>query len=163
MSERLFRSNRPGYPHLECFELGISGIRAKCQTHGWVIPFYNIIYGMTQLHVWAPLYQSGSWLWQCHCTLAVASALTHWQNCTCACKTLQTQRGQKHSALAVQACFYGISIDIFWKNFTGMFLRWLFTKIAQLVPLHWTRWPPELKGEKPFNDFFSLTSASILK
>ena len=44
-----------------------------------------------------------------------------------------------------------------------MFLRWLSTKIAQTVPLHWTRWPPELKIEKPLNEFSSLTSASILK
>ena len=55
------------------------------------------------------------------------------------------------------------SVDRFWNNFTGMFLRWLSTKIAQTVPLRWTRWPPELKIEKPLNDFSSLTSASILK
>ena len=55
------------------------------------------------------------------------------------------------------------SVDRFWNNFTGMFLRWLPTKIAQTVPLHWTRWPQELKIEKPLNDFPSLTSASILK
>ena len=44
-----------------------------------------------------------------------------------------------------------------------MFLRWLSTKIAQTVPLRWTRWPPELKIEKPLNDFSSLTSELILK
>ena len=44
-----------------------------------------------------------------------------------------------------------------------MFLRWLSTKIAQTVPLRWTRWPPELKIEKSSIDFSSLTSASILK
>ena len=36
------------------------------------------------------------------------------------------------------------SRDRLWNNFTGMFLRWLFTKIAQTVPLCWTRWLPEL-------------------
>ena len=55
------------------------------------------------------------------------------------------------------------SVDRFWNNFTGMFLRWLSTKIAQTVSLHWTRWPPELKIEKPLNEFAFLTSASILK
>ena len=54
-------------------------------------------------------------------------------------------------------------VDRFWNNFTGMFLRWLSTKIAQTVPLRWTRWPPELKIEKTLNDFSSLTSALILK
>ena len=51
----------------------------------------------------------------------------------------------------------------FWNNYTGMFLRWLSTKIAQTVSLHWTRWPPELKIEKPLNDFFSWTRRWILK
>ena len=54
------------------------------------------------------------------------------------------------------------SADRFWKNFTGMFLRWLSTN-AQTVLLLRTRWLPELKIEKPLNDFSSLTSASILK
>ena len=35
-------------------------------------------------------------------------------------------------------------------NFTEMFLRRPFTKIAQMVPLRWTIWPPELKIEKTF-------------
>ena len=51
----------------------------------------------------------------------------------------------------------------FWNNFTGRFLRWPSTKIAQTVPLHWTRWPPVLKLEKPLNDFFSWTRRWILK
>ena len=34
-----------------------------------------------------------------------------------------------------------------------MFLMWLSTKIAQTVQLYWTRWPPELKIEKPSIDF----------
>ena len=37
------------------------------------------------------------------------------------------------------------------------------TKIAQTVLRHWTRWPPELKIEKPSNDFSSLASAWIMK
>ena len=33
-----------------------------------------------------------------------------------------------------------------------MFLEWLSTKISKMVPLRWTKWPPELKIEKPLND-----------
>ena len=51
----------------------------------------------------------------------------------------------------------------FWNNFTGRFLGWPSTKIAQTVLLCWTRWPPELKIEKPLNDFFSWTRRWILK
>ena len=47
-------------------------------------------------------------------------------------------------------------------NFTGRFLGWPSTKIAQILPLRWTRWPPELKIEKPLN-FFSWTRRWILK
>ena len=36
----------------------------------------------------------------------------------------------------------------FQNTFTQMFLLWPFTKIAQMVLFHWTRWPPELKVEK---------------
>ena len=39
----------------------------------------------------------------------------------------------------------------FQNNFTGMFLGWPSTKIAQTVLLGWTRWPPELKLEKTLN------------
>ena len=38
----------------------------------------------------------------------------------------------------------------FWNNFTGRFVGWPSTKIAQTVLLHWSRWPPELKIEKKF-------------
>ena len=36
----------------------------------------------------------------------------------------------------------------FQNNFTGMFLGWPFIKIAKMVLLCWTKWPPELKIEK---------------
>ena len=35
-------------------------------------------------------------------------------------------------------------------HLTQMFLLCPFTKIAKMIPLHWTRWPPELKIEKIF-------------
>ena len=54
-------------------------------------------------------------------------------------------------------------LDGLWNNFTGRFLGWPSTKIAQIVPLCGTRWPPELKIEKPLNDFFSWTRGWILK
>ena len=41
----------------------------------------------------------------------------------------------------------------FQNNFTGMFLGWPSTKFVQTIPLGWTRWPPELKIEKPLNVF----------
>ena len=68
MSERFFRSNRPGYPHPVSPEL-----------EKW----------------W---YQSGGRWLQSHWTSAVASALSNRQNCACARKTLQTQRGRTHGA-----------------------------------------------------------------
>ena len=37
-----------------------------------------------------------------------------------------------------------------------MFLRWLSTKIAQTVPLRWTRWPSGLKIEKTFKQLLLL-------
>ena len=54
-------------------------------------------------------------------------------------------------------------LDRFWNNFTGRFLGWPSTKIAQTVLLRWTRWPPELKIEKPLNHFCSWTSRWLLK
>ena len=36
----------------------------------------------------------------------------------------------------------------FQNNFTDMFLGWPSTEIAKMVPLCWTKWPPELKIEK---------------
>ena len=46
----------------------------------------------------------GRWL-QCHWTSAVASAFSNRQNCTCAHKTLQIQRGQTHGAGCVRQWF----------------------------------------------------------
>ena len=43
----------------------------------------------------------------------------------------------------------------FQNNFTEMFLSSPFTKIAKMIPLHKTKWPPELKIEKNIlNDIF---------
>ena len=39
----------------------------------------------------------------------------------------------------------------FQSNFSEVFLLWPFTKIAKIVPLSWTKWPPELKIEKNNN------------
>ena len=36
----------------------------------------------------------------------------------------------------------------FQNNFSEMFLLCPFTKIAKIVWLRWTKWPPELKVEK---------------
>ena len=36
----------------------------------------------------------------------------------------------------------------FQSNFSEVFLLWPFTKIAKIIPLGWTKWPPELKIEK---------------
>ena len=46
----------------------------------------------------------GRWL-QCHWTSAVASALSNRQNCACARKTLQKQRGRTHGAGCVRQWF----------------------------------------------------------
>ena len=44
-----------------------------------------------------------------------------------------------------------------------MIVGWLSTKIAQIVPLRWTRWPPGLKIEKkPLNDVSSINTWPIL-
>ena len=37
----------------------------------------------------------------------------------------------------------------FQNNFTEVFLGWPSTKIAKMVLLCWTKWPPKLKVEKP--------------
>ena len=42
-------------------------------------------------------------------TSAVASALSNRQNCTCACKTLQTQRGRTHGTGLVGWLFWGLT------------------------------------------------------
>ena len=89
--------------------------------------------------------------------------MTLYQNCSNSSASLNKMAARAINRNKLLTTSSAISMDRFWNNFTGMFLRWLSTKIAQTVPLHWTRWPPELKIEKPLNDFFSLTSASILK
>ena len=66
MSDRFFRSNRPGYPHPVSSELENSGIRVA--------------------------------VGDCSVTDTVESALSNRQNCACARKTLQTQRGRTHGA-----------------------------------------------------------------
>ena len=43
-----------------------------------------------------------------------------------------------------------------------MIVGWPSTKIAQIVPLRWTRWPPGLKIEKPLNNISSVTAWLIL-
>ena len=48
-------------------------------------------------------------------------------------------------------------------NFTQMFLLCHCTKIAQMVPLHWTSWSPELKTEISPNHFSSLASGQVSK
>jgi hypothetical protein len=42
-----------------------------------------------------------------------------------------------------------------------MFLGWSFIKFASMVSVHCTRWPPEVKIEKPLNDFSSETDDRI--
>ena len=49
----------------------------------------------------------------------------------------------------------------FWNNFTGRFLGWPFTKIAQTVPLRWTRWPPELKLGKPLKQLLLVSWVTL--
>ena len=74
MSERFFRSKRPGYPHPVSSELENSGIRLA--------------------------------VGDCSVTeRRVASVLSNRQNCTCARKTLQTQRGRTHGAGCVRQWF----------------------------------------------------------
>ena len=51
----------------------------------------------------------------------------------------------------------------FQNNFAQMFLLCPFTKIAQMVLLHWTRWPSELKIEKSSNDISSYAICQISK
>ena len=41
-------------------------------------------------------------------------------------------------------------IGWFQHNLAEMFFGWPSTKIAKMVPLRWTKWPSELKIEKPF-------------
>ena len=52
----------------------------------------------------------------------------------------------------------------FQKNFTEMFLEWPSTKIARMILLHLTKWPPELNIEKKtLNDSSSKAYGPIAK
>ena len=75
MSERFFRSNRPGYPHPVSSELENSGIRVAVGDCS-----------VTERWRWRPPYQTGK-------TVHVHA------------KTLQTQRGRTHGAECVRQCF----------------------------------------------------------
>ena len=52
-------------------------------------------------------------------------------------------------------------LDQFQNNFAQMFPWSSFTKIAKMVPLRWTKWPLELKIEKPLNDISSQANGLI--
>ena len=75
MSERFFRSNRPGYPHPSSSELENSGIRVAVGDCS-----------VTDSRRWRPLYQTGK-------TVKLHA------------KTLQTQRGRTHGAGCVRQWF----------------------------------------------------------
>ena len=75
MSERFFRSNRPGYPHPVSSELENSGIRVAVGDCS-----------VTERRLWRPPYQTGK-------TVHMHA------------KTLQTQRGRTHCAGCVQQWF----------------------------------------------------------
>ena len=75
MSERFFRSNRPGYPHPVSSELEISGIRVTVGDCS-----------VTERRRWRPPYQTGK-------TVHVHT------------KTLQTQQGRTHGARCVRQWF----------------------------------------------------------
>ena len=95
MSKQFFRSNRLGYPHPVSSELknqcGIRVAVGDCS--------------VTECRQWSPPYQTGK-------TVHVhAKHYKHKedgrmvQNCTCARKTLQTQRGRTHGARCVRQWF----------------------------------------------------------
>ena len=48
-------------------------------------------------------------------------------------------------------------------NFTELFLMSPFTKIAQIVPLHWTKWPPKLQIRNIFKRHLLLNDWSKFK
>ena len=54
-------------------------------------------------------------------------------------------------------------LDQFQNNFTQMFPWSSFIKIAKMVPLRWTKWPSELKIEKPLYDISSQANGPISK
>ena len=43
-------------------------------------------------------------------------------------------------------------VNGFWNNCTGIFLGWPSMKIAEIVPLRWTKRPPELKNNNNNNN-----------
>ena len=49
----------------------------------------------------------------------------------------------------------------FQNNFIEMFRLYPFSKIAKMVPLHWTKWHSELKIEKPLNGPSKIYSNDI--
>ena len=110
----------------------------------------NDFFSWTRRWIVKLLYRNVSWV-------------TLYQNCSNDSATLNKMAARAINRNKLLTTSSAISMDRFGNNFTGMFLRWLSTKIAQTVPLRWTRWPPELKIEKPLNDFSSLTSASIFE
>ena len=118
-----------------------------------------------ELKIEKPLNDFFSWTrrWILKLLYRNASWVTLYQNCSNDSAPLNKMAARAINRNKLITTTSSKSVDRFWNNFTGMFLRWLSTKIAQMVPLHWTKWPPELKIEKPLNDFASLTSASILK
>ena len=87
--------------------------------------------------------------------------VTLYQNCSKTSATLNKMAARAINRNKLLTTSPAKSVDRFWNNFTGMFLRWLYTKIAQTLPLRWTRWPPELRIEKSLNHFASFTSASF--
>ena len=110
----------------------------------------NDFFSWTRGWILKKLYKNVSWV-------------TLYQNCSKNSATLNKMDARVINRNMLLTTSSAKSVDRFWNNCIGMFLRWLSTKLAQTVPLHWTRWPPELKIEKALNDFASLTSASILK
>ena len=91
------------------------------------------------------------------------SWVTLYQNCSNDSTMLNNMSARAINRNKLLTISSAKSVDRFWNNFTGMFLRWLSTEIAQSVPLCWTRLAARAINRKPFKDFSSLTSASILK
>ena len=101
-----------------------------------------------------PLNDSFSWTsgWILIKLYRNVSWVTVYQNCSNASAKLNKMAARalnRNKLLTTSAK----SVERFWNNLTGMSLRWLSTKIAQTVPLCWIKWLPELKIEKPLNDF----------
>ena len=118
-----------------------------------------------ELKIEKPLNDFFSWTrkWILKELYRIVSWVTLYQNCSNDSAMLNKMAARAINRNKLLTTSAAKSVDRFWKNFTGMFLRWLSTKIAHTVALLRTRWLPELKKEKPLNDISSLTSASILK